>query len=158
MYAKKDQGGLTETQRQFVSEYILNGGNGNQAAIAAGYAAESAYQRAHELLKKPHVIAAIQVETIQYLATLGPGSLKTMKYLRDNAKSESVRYQAAEALANRAGVRVTAAPAKLERMSPEAILQKFNELKTQVDKIKANLERQESATEDNAPEPEKALH
>jgi len=43
----------------FVTEFIKNGGNGTQAAIAAGYSEKSAYSQASRLLKS--------VEVQQYL-------------------------------------------------------------------------------------------
>ena len=39
----------------FVTEYIKNGGNGTQAAIAAGYSEKSAYSQASRLLKSDEV-------------------------------------------------------------------------------------------------------
>lgn len=50
---------LTEKQRVFVSEYLRNGGNGSAAAVAAGYAAESAKVTASRLLRHPEVAARI---------------------------------------------------------------------------------------------------
>lgn len=54
--------GLPELRPQimlFVTEYIKNGGNGTNAAIAAGYSEKSAYSQASRLLKS--------VEVQQYL-------------------------------------------------------------------------------------------
>ena len=162
MNKQRDARGLTPMQRQFVSNFVLNGSNGTQAAIAAGYSEESAYQRAYELLKKPHVIAAIQEEALQYLARLGPGSLKTLEDLMDNATSESVRCRAAEVLADRAGVRVTPKVESHIRMSPQDILERFEKLKAQIEKIKAGKfeESETDPLEDDASslEPEKPLH
>jgi len=39
----------------FVTEFIKNGGNGTQAAIAAGYSERSAYSQASRLLKSDEV-------------------------------------------------------------------------------------------------------
>ena len=50
----------TYKQRQFVDEYIRNGGNGTQAAISAGYSEHSAHAIACETLKKPYVKEAIE--------------------------------------------------------------------------------------------------
>ena len=44
---------LNQRQRNFVAEYILNSGNGTDAAIKAGYAAASAHSTATRLLKNP---------------------------------------------------------------------------------------------------------
>jgi phage terminase small subunit len=53
------EGGLTEKQRIFVSEYLRNGGNGSAAAVAAGYAAESARVTASRMLRHPEIASRI---------------------------------------------------------------------------------------------------
>jgi len=50
---------LTPKQDAFVKEYILNGGNGTQAAITAGYSPDTAQQMATENLTKPLIKAAL---------------------------------------------------------------------------------------------------
>ena len=50
---------LTPKQRAFTNEYIIDL-NGTQAAIRAGYSAQTATAIAHENLRKPHIAAAIQ--------------------------------------------------------------------------------------------------
>lgn len=61
---------LTPQKRRFVDEYILNGRNGKDEAIAAGYSELSAKQTAYKLLCEPLVIeylekqvSALQVRT-----------------------------------------------------------------------------------------------
>lgn len=49
--------GLTDKQRRFVEEYVIDC-NGRQAAIRAGYSEESAASIASENLTKPNVLAA----------------------------------------------------------------------------------------------------
>ena len=63
---------LPEKQRRFVRELVLNGGNGTQAAIAAGYKAgkdnHTAAVTAARLLKDPVIVAcriAIQKEAFR---------------------------------------------------------------------------------------------
>ena len=51
---------LTAKQDAFVKEYILNGGNGLQAAISAGYSEDSAKEIASENLTKPNIIKALE--------------------------------------------------------------------------------------------------
>ncbi len=46
---------LTDRQKKFCREYVLNGGNGTKAAIKAGYKESSAYSTASEILKYPEV-------------------------------------------------------------------------------------------------------
>ena len=50
---------LTPRQRRFALEYLSNGGNGTQAAIAAGFSKSGAHVRASELVKNRKVKAFI---------------------------------------------------------------------------------------------------
>ena len=50
---------LTEKQRRFVAEYLVDL-NATQAAIRAGYSRKTAHVTGHETLKKPEVSAAVQ--------------------------------------------------------------------------------------------------
>jgi len=49
---------LTQKQQRFVEEYLIDL-NVTQAAIRAGYSANSARQQAHDLLTKPDIEAAM---------------------------------------------------------------------------------------------------
>ena len=49
---------LTDKQRRFVSEYLIDL-NATQAAIRAGYSKKTAYSVGHENLSKPEIAAAI---------------------------------------------------------------------------------------------------
>lgn len=49
-----------ERERVFVSAYIANGGNGTQAAIAAGYSERTAAQMAPQVLARPAVKLALR--------------------------------------------------------------------------------------------------
>jgi phage terminase small subunit len=51
---------LKPKQARFVREYIDNGGNATQAAIAAGYAEKNARGIGSENLTKPHIKEAIR--------------------------------------------------------------------------------------------------
>jgi len=51
---------LTKKQDAFVKEYLLNGFNGTQAAIKAGYSENTAYSIANENLNKPDIKKAIE--------------------------------------------------------------------------------------------------
>lgn len=50
---------LTPKQFAFVQEYVTNGRNGTQAAVAAGYSPKTAVAIASENLRKPHIRRAI---------------------------------------------------------------------------------------------------
>jgi phage terminase small subunit len=51
---------LTDRQRAFIREYLKNGGNGSQAAIAAGYSKAGAAVAASRMLLHPTIAAAIR--------------------------------------------------------------------------------------------------
>lgn len=55
-------GKLTEKQKRFVREYKINGGNGTQAAIKAGYSEKTARKIASENVTKPDIIEALENE------------------------------------------------------------------------------------------------
>ena len=50
---------LTEKQRRFVAEYLVDL-NATQAAIRAGYSSKTAHSVGHENLRKPEISAAVQ--------------------------------------------------------------------------------------------------
>ena len=54
---------FTPKQFRFVCVYATNGGNGAQAAIAAGYSPRAAKEIAHENLTKPHIQRALAAIT-----------------------------------------------------------------------------------------------
>jgi phage terminase small subunit len=60
---KSEMQHLRPKQAVFVNEYIKNGGNSTQAAIAAGYSPGNAGSQGSENTKKPHISLAIQEKT-----------------------------------------------------------------------------------------------
>lgn len=50
---------MAEREQMFIEAYITNGGNGANAARAAGYAVKHAKRQAVEMLKRPNVIQAL---------------------------------------------------------------------------------------------------
>lgn len=58
--ATDDLAGLNDRERAFVLQYFIHDRNGTKAAIAAGYSAKTAGQKASQLLKKVQVKTAIQ--------------------------------------------------------------------------------------------------
>jgi phage terminase small subunit len=62
---------LTPKQRKFVDEYLIDL-NGTQAAIRAGYSAESARSIAHENLTKPDIVRAIDEALAKHAGVTRP--------------------------------------------------------------------------------------
>jgi len=56
---------LTAKQKAFIEQLPLNQWNGTKAAIAAGYAKNSAAVMAHRLLKNPVIAAEIEKRTVE---------------------------------------------------------------------------------------------
>ena len=52
---KINENGLNDREQIFIDEYILNGGKGREAALKAGYAEGSAYQRSYIIMARPAV-------------------------------------------------------------------------------------------------------
>ena len=65
-------------QEKFVAEYLISG-NATRAAIAAGYSAKSAAALGHQLLKKPHVKAALAEKTARMLEKLDLSAERWLK-------------------------------------------------------------------------------
>ena len=63
--------GLTERQKRFVLEYLRNGGNGQEAAIAAGYSPKSAASQASRLLTDDKVLAYKRAQARQVYNSIG---------------------------------------------------------------------------------------
>ncbi len=51
---------LNPREQEFIRRYVANGGNGKQAAIAAGYSPKSAKQQAHRLLTRDDLRAHLR--------------------------------------------------------------------------------------------------
>lgn len=62
---------LNERQKRFVMEYLRNGGNGQEAAIAAGYSAKGAAVQASRLLSDDKVLAYKRAQARQVYKSIG---------------------------------------------------------------------------------------
>ena len=100
---QKGSDGLTHRQRDFVSNYVLNGGNGTLAALEAGYSKNGCGVRSWELLRKPEIQKVIQEQCRRFIAECAPCAIKVLKELAESASSESVKLGAANSLLDRAG-------------------------------------------------------
>lgn len=153
----RDARGLTPMQAAFVSAYMLNGGNATAAARVAGYREGDGRPdaRAGELMRKPHVLAAIRDEQTRLLggelATIALGALRQV--LTDDAARPSDKVQAAKIVLDRAGFH----PAQLaDKPRDDKPLEEMSipELEAMLEKLGAEL-RTIEATPASAPaEPE----
>ncbi|GAA6488448.1 terminase small subunit [Gordonibacter urolithinfaciens] len=129
---------LTEKQRRFADEWIANGGNATQAAIAAGYSKRTARAMGSENLTKPDIkeyikerteaIDAARVaqgdEVLAFLTAVMRGDeqetvfLKNgFKYVGVNVTDQKNQIKAAEILAKCHGLMVQ----KVEHQGPIAV-------------------------------------
>lgn len=71
---------LTEQQQRLVEAYTSPGTKGNayQSALAAGYADRYARNHAHALVKKPHILAAINARLMTQHRTTNDPQVETM--------------------------------------------------------------------------------
>tara|TARA_R100000781_G_scaffold110697_1_gene76333 strand:+ start:910 stop:1335 length:426 start_codon:yes stop_codon:yes gene_type:complete len=98
--------GLTDQQERFCNAYVVNGGNGSAAAVAAGYSHKSRAAAAKQVLKLVHVQSRIKELTLESMVHMTPKLLKHMAKLATQAKSEQVRFAAMKDLLDRTGTRV----------------------------------------------------
>lgn len=98
------QGLRTERERVFVWTYMFNGGNGTRAAKAAGYsdASEGCKVRAHLLLQRGDVQAALRDLCGKYLFSLAPVAMIRLGVLL-KSKNERVALKAVDMTLSRTG-------------------------------------------------------
>jgi phage terminase small subunit len=58
---------LTNKEKIFISEYLINGFNATQAAIKAGYSIKTSYKIGSENLRKPHIKSSISEQVNEIL-------------------------------------------------------------------------------------------
>ena len=103
MKGKKNENGLTPLQEAFCSAYVSNGGKKTAAAITAGYKESGARTRAYELLQRTEVHRRIFDITRSELSSMAPEALGVLQKLMVESQSDTVRYQAAVSVLDRAG-------------------------------------------------------
>ena len=93
----------TDRDEAFVREYVSNGGNATQAAIACGVSDTSASTIGYRL--KNRLGTEIDAEQREMLKGYAPKAFEQMRILAENAESENVRLKANSDLLDRAGYR-----------------------------------------------------
>ena len=90
-----------ERDEEFVREYVNNGGNATQAAIAVGVSQASASTVGYRL--KSRLTKEIDTEQKAQLQGYAPKAISQIQSLAENAESENVRLKANADLLDRAG-------------------------------------------------------
>jgi len=90
-----------ERDEDFVREYVDNGGNATQAAIAVGVSQASASTVGYRL--KSRLTKEIDTEQKAQLRGYAPKAISQIQNLAENAESENVRLKANADLLDRAG-------------------------------------------------------
>lgn len=102
------QRALTDLQRQFIAQFVANGGNAAAAARNAGYTSPD--QEGYRLTRLPHIQDAIRAEQMRVIGTeglaVGIGTL--LQIAKDTEAPAGARVQAAGKLVDRALGAVTA--------------------------------------------------
>jgi len=94
---------LTKMQQSFVTAFVSNSDNPEQAAIEAGYSEATARVQAYELLRKPHVMQAVLTEAGMKLHQQVPSAVQTLTNLMNTARSERIRMEASQDVLDRTG-------------------------------------------------------
>jgi hypothetical protein len=94
---------ITPKMQCFITAFIETGDR-KQALKLAGYRGNPNALRVQlwRLMRKPHVRAAMQQQTLEALESDGPLGRAVLRELAEKAESESVRLRAAEILLDRA--------------------------------------------------------
>jgi len=90
-----------ERDADFVREYVDNGGNATQAAIAVGVSKASARTVGYRL--KARLVKEIDAEQKAQLEGYAPRAIRQIQNLAENAESENVKLKANADLLDRAG-------------------------------------------------------
>ena len=102
----RNEYGLTAKQELFINAYVLNGGNGTQAAKDAGYAHPGAHTRAWDMLRMPPVQARMDTLCRDLMSKHAPAAIAALAQLAVSASSDTVRQAAASSLLDRTGYKV----------------------------------------------------
>jgi phage terminase small subunit len=100
---------LTEMQANFVRYYVETGGrDASLAARLAGYSTKADGHRviAHRLLRDPRILAALRQEVETKVRAGAALAMGTLIELAEKASTDGVRFQAAQAVLDRAGLLV----------------------------------------------------
>ena len=120
-----------ERDEEFVREYVGNGGNATQAAIAVGASKASASTVGYRM--KTRLTKEIDAEQKLQLEGYAPKAISQIQNLAENAESENVKLKANADLLDRAGwkpvdkTEVTET-GRLESMSTEEVEEELNKL------------------------------
>lgn len=94
---------LTAMQAEFVRN-VSSGLEPSQAVMLSGYSSANVHSRAHDLLRAPHVRAAIHTEIRNKLVAGAPVALAVIERLiKDDTTPPKIRLDAAKTLLDSAG-------------------------------------------------------
>ena len=122
--SKKQTRKLSLKQERFAKEYVRNGGNATQAAIAAGYSAKCAHEQGKENLNKPYIIEAIEQER-EPIEGADDRRWKKVLGRIDDALDEGSHYEAMNAVDKVAKILGKYAPAKVDVYIREELERKY---------------------------------
>tara|TARA_R110002020_G_scaffold174059_2_gene365073 strand:- start:424 stop:795 length:372 start_codon:yes stop_codon:yes gene_type:complete len=111
---------MSVMQDKFVEAYCLTG-NATKAAVMAGYSENSAKQKGYELKNK--FSNEIADRTGKLISDMLPGALSQLRFLMEEATSESVKLGAIKDILDRSGLKPVEKTeiTTVEKMSNEEI-------------------------------------
>ena len=131
---------LTEKQKKFVEEYLIDL-NATQAAIRAGYSAQTAYRTGADNLRKPQIRSYIESRMAEKEAALIADQDEVLKYLtsvmRGQSRSSVVVVESAGNFISKAR-EMEKSPDEKERLKAAELLGKRYGLYSGGNKQKAN--------------------
>lgn len=122
---------LTPKQRAFVREYKINGGNGTQAAIKAGYSEKTARKIASENVTKPDIREELEKqdkklqEKYEYTIDELVKDLKNVLMQSDSEGNRTAQLRAIELLGKAFGLFVDKSDIRLSQ-PPVALVEVIN--------------------------------
>lgn len=99
--ASENKDYITPKQQLFIQNYLANGGNGTQAAIAAGYSQRSAHVLASDLLKQDKIKKRLEVKTSESherLALDADWVTSRLMVMAEEADSDATKVRSLEVL------------------------------------------------------------
>ncbi len=133
---------MNDQQAQFVREFVLTG-NASQSAIKAGYSKKTSRAIGYNLKKK----LAKEIENATRLAIQDavPGALAQITDLSQHANTESIKFQAACAILNYAGLKA------VEKTQTTVVEKSIDELRSELEQLNSLDSPREPSDEPKGP-------
>lgn len=133
---------LNARQQRFVDEYLANGGNATQAAIAAGYSEKSAEVTACKLLRNAKVAKAVETGQQEIKKDLGI----TAEWKREQLRKITENCMSVVTLTKGSGENVTVFEAMIDPKGATSAIAELNRMDGDLAAIKTDNKHTGSVT------------